>query len=336
MLTVIVSVLLTLCGAEALLRIIDPMPTHEMFAMGVILDRRALFKIKGHSRPDINSLGYRDVEFRRDREHSQRVLVIGDSFVMGNNVSVDKTFPKLLESQFGGDVEVFNMGVVGYGPDQSYVRLIDEGLAFSPDTVILTVFPANDFRDLSKNNLFYVDTDNELAYNEDHPVAVAMPKLKLAMIGHRFLFGTYLDWNVESGLFSMMFDDQYGLIVDPNSPKSRAEIALMRVLLRKYQTLLQRENILFRVLIVPSYEYIQDDEWFREAGFAPESYFNNEKLLEEICRSEGIPVLNLTDRLLEVRQTSPFDPADHHLSVYGNEQVAIALKNWLSTDTGTD
>lgn len=64
-----------------------------------------------------------------------RIVVIGDSFTFGEEVSDSETYSAQLEEMIP-NAEVLNMAVHGYGLDQMYLRLITEGLAFNPDIVI--------------------------------------------------------------------------------------------------------------------------------------------------------------------------------------------------------
>jgi hypothetical protein len=67
------------------------------------------------------------------------ILVVGDSFTFGDQVSDDQTWPAVLESLL--QKKVINGGVFGYGVDQTYLRtrqLIDQ---YRPDVVIFGFHP---------------------------------------------------------------------------------------------------------------------------------------------------------------------------------------------------
>ena len=79
----------------------------------------------------------------------RRIAFIGDSQTWGWAVSDHETFPeftaKVINTELqAGQVEVLNFGATGYGVDQSYLRLISEGLRYQPDIVVLTYFSDND------------------------------------------------------------------------------------------------------------------------------------------------------------------------------------------------
>ncbi len=85
-----------------------------------------------------NSKGLRgkaEYEYQRTPGR-RRVLVLGDSFTFGEEVSDDETYSHLLESALP-NTEVLNFGVQGYGHDQMLLYLKEEGVKYHPDIVIL-------------------------------------------------------------------------------------------------------------------------------------------------------------------------------------------------------
>lgn len=70
-----------------------------------------------------------------------RIVVLGDSFTFGEEVSDEETYPHDLESALS-NTEVLNLGVSGYGHDQMLLDLKEEGVKYHPDVVLLGfVFP---------------------------------------------------------------------------------------------------------------------------------------------------------------------------------------------------
>lgn len=85
-----------------------------------------------------NSKGLRagtDYQYERDAG-KQRIVVLGDSFTFGEEVSDDETYSHDLESSLPR-TEVLNLGVQGYGNDQMLMYLKDEGVKYHPDVVLL-------------------------------------------------------------------------------------------------------------------------------------------------------------------------------------------------------
>jgi hypothetical protein len=85
-----------------------------------------------------NSKGLRsEVEFSYESSRQgDRILVLGDSFTFGEDVSDRETFSHALGELLPAD-EVLNLGVHGYGLDQMLLYLREEGVKYHPDWVIL-------------------------------------------------------------------------------------------------------------------------------------------------------------------------------------------------------
>jgi len=94
---------------------------------------------------DINALGLRDApRAQRPPLGVRRVLFIGDSMVFGAGVEARDRLTERLQDILGGDFEVVNAGVSGWGTDQEFLWLQNEGLALHPDVVVLGVCMLND------------------------------------------------------------------------------------------------------------------------------------------------------------------------------------------------
>lgn len=319
-----VFTLLTLGVAEVGLRVVGFAPTFTEQRLDVKLDPDVLYRVVPGSREDFNSWGFRDREFELAKSGRKRVVMIGDSFLMGPNVPPDKVISRQLERQAGPGVEVYNLGILGYGPDQALVRLLDEGLRLDPDLVIFTVFPANDFGDLRKNRLFSVDAGGELVPNPENPVARVMRTPRLVQIARRATRGAFFEPAEQDELVEQLFGDGYDLLEDREDPESVIKIDLMRAVLRTFQRELEARDIPHFVVILPSYENIQNDANFRRKRVPREHYFRNEELVVEICRELGLGCLDLSPTFVEYRLAGLYSDFDRHLSPVGYELAALA------------
>lgn len=96
----------------------------------------------GNNLISINQYGYRDDDFPIKKPDNEfRVLVLGDSVVMGHGVSHEETFCTQLESLLasrnsGRTCKVINAGIQGYATRQE-CNIMKETLAFEPDVVFL-------------------------------------------------------------------------------------------------------------------------------------------------------------------------------------------------------
>lgn len=162
--------LLTVCGAvfglalcEMVLRTAGiSYPVFDTYdeLRGVALrpGKEGWYRKEGKAYLQINSLGYRDVEHRLEKQvNTFRVAVLGDSFAEARQVSLKDTFWSHLGHDLGGcpalagkQVEVLNFGVGGYATTGELLTLRKDVLQFSPDLVLLAFYAGNDVQDNSK------------------------------------------------------------------------------------------------------------------------------------------------------------------------------------------
>ena len=89
-----------------------------------------------------NNMGFRDYDHSIKKEQgSKRIIILGDSVTQGLWINDDsKIFSVVMEKklrELGHKVDVMNFGVSGYNTQQEVETLIDKGLHFNPDLVIL-------------------------------------------------------------------------------------------------------------------------------------------------------------------------------------------------------
>lgn len=87
-----------------------------------------------------------------------RIILLGDSFTYGDELPYEQTWGVRLEHELlerGRRAEVINLGVSGYGMDQSILRFRETGMALNPTLVIFGMRLENAARNLSIVRLFY-------------------------------------------------------------------------------------------------------------------------------------------------------------------------------------
>ncbi|TXL80482.1 hypothetical protein FHP25_05505 [Vineibacter terrae] len=94
----------------------------------------------------INSRGIRGPEFdQTPRPGVTRILIVSDSGTFGSGVADDQTVAVQLQRLLGNDkFEVINLAVAAYSTVQEYLWLIEDGLSYKPDLVLLGFAPNND------------------------------------------------------------------------------------------------------------------------------------------------------------------------------------------------
>jgi len=111
-------------------------------------------KVFNNKNLNTNSQGFRGkTEFPYSKNKQKlRILILGDSFTFGDEVSDDETYAFYLQ-QMLPQAEVINMGVHGYGHDQMLILLREEGIKYEPDIVIVGFLAL----DMSRNLLSFRD-----------------------------------------------------------------------------------------------------------------------------------------------------------------------------------
>ncbi len=91
----------------------------------------------------INSLGFRDEEFPREKGDVYRIVALGESTTMGHTMEAeDNPWPKVLEGyirdrlSLDRPVQVINAGVAAYSLQDNVNRLEDDILSLEPDMII--------------------------------------------------------------------------------------------------------------------------------------------------------------------------------------------------------
>ncbi len=153
-----VSVTLSLAAAEGICRMFDSTDRQGVFGVrfmdySPILGWKLIAGVD-----DIGGHGWRgaSVSHQKSDRHC-RIVCVGDSTTFGYLCSWEEAWPHQLEIALNqdadwvrdnGTTEVLNLGVSGYGPDQSLLALKEFGLAYSPDIVIFHLC-LNDFADVT-------------------------------------------------------------------------------------------------------------------------------------------------------------------------------------------
>jgi len=335
---------------EILVRFDALAPRFDLFGLDMLLDSNVLFRVKGNSHPEINALGYRDREFEPKGPGSgRRTLVLGDSFMMALHMGAHQTLPKQLEGLLA-EGDVYNMGVQGDGPDQALIRLLHEGIQLEPDRVILALYAANDFSDLSKNRLFDLDERGELQRTAENALSERLPSLGLWYLV-QFLryrvsssFDSTYDYVFQSDggegelffeLFRTLLADNvdHEFLLAPTSQAALGQVALMEAVLGRMRDELARLGVPLVVVIIPSYFNVQDLGPFRERGIAEENAFAFEDAAVGICQRLALDCLNLYP-LMQARGGGPpfYNSTDLHLSIAGTRFVTLAIYRHLTRD----
>ncbi len=91
-----------------------------------------------------NSYGFRSSREFSGQDERIRILLVGDSFVLGDGVEQDERFSNILE-KLEPDWRVENLGMTGFGPGLMLRAFENVGLICNPDVVVWCMY-TDDFR----------------------------------------------------------------------------------------------------------------------------------------------------------------------------------------------
>jgi hypothetical protein len=205
----------------------------------------------------ISSQGLRDREYPYAKPADvYRVLMLGDSTVLGWGVKAEDTAAKVLERELGDGFEVINAGVGNYGTMQEFTYYKMYGRRFHPDLVILQYF-----------------------INDPEPVPTRKEGF---LIDHSYLLAfTASRWD---GLLRVLrvrpdWREYYASLYDENSEGFRAAGSALADLSRTVRA----DRAQFMVAILPELRAIN--------GAYP---FDREtRKIKDVVESQGVPVIDL-------------------------------------------
>jgi hypothetical protein len=280
----------------------------------------------------LNGHGFRDYDYSYDKpEDKKRIVILGDSFVMGLPLSFKDIFSKKLEKKLA-DWQVINLGIAGYSSDQELLVLKESGLRYKPDIVLLGLF----LDDILDNNVDYLerryfkprffinDKGKLLLVNDELPLIknssfflsfllqrwyVFRTKLRLAKFGIHPKYGTW-----ELDVFNRKFYDSGGY-----------QITLR--LIREFKRICDKHNVEFILMIIPHQNQLYNRGFLEDKGLDPDL---PQQVITRFCKENNILYLDL----LSLFRERPRDPRiyfehDLHWNTFGHELVAQEILNFL-------
>lgn len=140
----------------------------------------------------VNSQGLRaDHELAIPKpEGLMRIALLGDSFFMGYEATLEESFAGQIESQLaakGVRAEIVNLSVSGFGTAESLIALESRGLPFEPDLVVLE-WHSTDSTDNLRSGLYHLDANGELVRgNPSYLPAIATRERLMRIPGYALL-----------------------------------------------------------------------------------------------------------------------------------------------------
>ena len=314
----------------------------------------------------VNSKGLRDPERSYAAEPgSFRVLALGESFVEGYAVDLDRTVTQVLEKALRGPgcpVEVLNAGTAAYSTDQEYLFYLDQGVRYSPQVVLLFAY-YNDVLWNTALNYFgspkplLVPRGDQLVLTNDPvpapyrgppppPPPPPAPKLRSAAFEWakgRLARGAPRAFNAlaRTGLWERLGgdepDDQMRVFKRRQQPLIEAAWERTDAILRALSREAAARGSRFALVYVPSRMEVSDRDW----ALTRLAYDMDEKAWDrglvarrftEIGASAGFPVLDLTPDLRRASRGAlgePYFVYDGHWNASGHRAAAEAIERFL-------
>ena len=309
----------------------------------------AWFTLEGRAWVTTNSSGF------RDREHSvikppdtYRIAVLGDSYAEALQVSTDKTFWSVLETELADTepfehraIEVLNFGISGFGTAQEYLLLEHEVIAYQPDLVLLAFLTGNDVRNNSKEletaqvRPFYSLVNGELILDNSfrqHPDFIQMrspwTRFKVSCINHSRLLQlvyhlreqkteTQPSGKLEAGLDNAIYQR-------PQSNEWEVAWAVTERLILAMRETSAAAGAEFVVVTLtnPIQVEIEDsirEEFMQRLGISDLDYAD--RRIRELGLRSGLSVINLSETLHAYAQ-------EHDVQLHGFENSGLGHGHW--------
>jgi hypothetical protein len=318
----------TLIGTEALFRVYNRMQPSFIFYSDSYNRYRPQPGAR-HFDTMLNSRGFNDVEYPVAKPAGvERIVAIGDSFTMGV-VPYAANFLTLLEAELRRDrpTEVINMGIPGTEPRDYLSILVAEGLAFTPDLVLVGFYIGNDFEapDRQPYEYSYVATFInflwQLRYVEASPGG-AQPGTLAQYDDNRMEFTRARFLEIEADRAAIFMAGHPGFSDD---------VARVTGELREMQAVASRAGATLTVVLMPAEVQVDptlQDEVVRARRSSRDQFDFSQpnRLLAAALAGAGVPFVDLLPAFTEQgRSARLYKPQDTHWNISGNRVAAVTL-----------
>lgn len=313
-----------------------------------------------------NSLGLRGKAANYEkRPGTRRVLFVGDSYFWGYGVSDAEVVTEVLGRSLPPPYEVLNGGTSGYGTDQAFLWLKNEGLRYRPDIVIFGFSSANDLLEIASSVSYYTPKPVFVFEGADLvlrnvPVPrteqadrkslgsprTAFGKLKQFLRYHTHAYpfvaarlNSRPDWRdffVRVGFADEYLQDIGDVPVIANPPEDVLDVALKLIL--DARKISEEAGARFVLVFIPDKEQAPGGELRVEAA-KENAYADNTQasaVFGEFTRKYEVPYLDLLPIVREHARRGEAlynsDATDHHWTALGHRVFSIEIQAFLEAN----
>ena len=249
----------------------------------------------------INSDGFRDDEYPLEKGQRWRIIFLGDSLTFGWGVEKEQSFEHLLERKLDArePTEIINFGTGNYNTVQEVKLLLEKGLRYRPDQVVLFYF-----------------------INDAEPVP---QRSRLPWLGNIRIVTFY--WSRVKALLARLdpsvgFETYYAALYrgEPEGWR-RSRGALLEL-----QEACRERGIVLQVVLLPELHELADYTFAREHA-----------LVADFLRANDIPVLDLAPSF--ANETDPTSlwvaPDDAHPNARAHGLIANYALDFIASGRGS-
>jgi len=337
---------------EVIVRIFDPQqlynehsPSYPTYPKEVEFDKDLgwstvkNYQVKPYSKQGKNqfsTITHNSKGYRMDHEVNEEkniIVMTGDSLTYGFWVDDENIVSAQLNKLLGNEWDIINLGVGGYGTDQSFLRFIRDGLQYKPKVVVHTLF-TNDFSNIVSKYQYNVykplfvlgdgalqltnvpvpvSPDIERSYPKDREHAFKGFKRIMRSWSHLYILYKNKISQTKSKIknmfnpktpekqdyFAAYKDSELWSIEREYSDVMNYAFVLNSFILREYNDLAKQNNITF-IFVVIGDRISVDPKMQKETEDRyfniDENFFDYEKpyrLLEDFAEEENIKIINL-------------------------------------------
>jgi len=269
----------------------------------------------------INSQGLRGPEFSLIPDTQQRMLILGDSYGWGFGVEEPAIFSSLIESKHPG-WEIINASVSGYSTVQQYLFLVERGLSYQPDAILL-MFYGNDFEDnIGLNSYWYNKPIVQRSSSTKTPYSLSegpVPPPSVQQKFERYLLGNFY---IARGLYPVLglpfaLADHYTNKGSENNAENlnlseQDKLPATIYILDKLAKTINAHNPDTPLIIV-------------SAPLSAEKYH----AIDSVCTQHNLLCLNLRTTFKQHKNSNWHFPNDRHWNETGHKIVADAIEEFL-------